>query len=89
MSMAMKVENYCLQHSFRTKSILVDGATRACVNCIWYEQYYRQNLGNVAGWMPTCYGFCLRHEHQRGALRHLCRDYDTKTPRPEAGRAQS
>ena len=39
MALAPKVEQYCFQHSFRTKSISIDGATRACVHCIWYEQY--------------------------------------------------
>ena len=78
MSKPAKVENYCQSHSFRAKSIAVDGATRACVNCIWYEQYHRQNRGNVYSWVPTCYGFCLLHERQRGALRQPCKDYETK-----------
>ena len=78
MSMTAKVENYCIQHNSRSKSIVIEGSERACINCIWYEQYYHQNRGNISAWVPTSTGYCLRHDQQRGALRQPCKDYETK-----------
>ena len=77
--MTAKVENYCLHHSFRVKTININGNERACVNCIWYEPYCRRNRGNVATWVPTHIGFCLRREKQCGALRQPCKDFETET----------
>ena len=83
MSMTAKVENYCMQHAFGTKTVSIEGSERACINCIWYEQHFHQNRGNVHGWVPTSTGYCLLHARQRGALRQPCRDYETKeNPRP-------
>ncbi|MCI9333071.1 MAG: hypothetical protein HFG05_13040 [Oscillibacter sp.] len=76
MSMTAKVEGYCLQHSFRCKGIQVDGAARACINCIWYEQYFHQNRGNIKAWVPTDMGFCLLREQRRGPLRQPCKDFE-------------
>lgn len=82
MELAAKVENYCFEHRRgSTKSISVDIGTRACVNCIWYEQYYHQNRGNISGWVPTCFGYCLLHDRQRGALRQPCKSFETRKNR--------
>ncbi len=79
MAMEAKVENYRFEHRRgTTRSISVDIGERACIHCIWYEQYYHQNRGNIAAWVPTSTGYCLRHDQQRGALRQPCRDYETK-----------
>ena len=78
MAYSAKVENYCLQRTGTTKGINVDIGTRACINCIWYEQYFRQNRGNVRAWAPTDTGYCLLHDRRRGALRQPCKDYETK-----------
>lgn len=60
MALEAKVENYRLQHRRgTTKSISVDIGTRACINCIWYDQYFHQNRGNIAAWVPTSIGYCL------------------------------
>lgn len=76
--MTAKVENYLATQRGMTRSISVDRSVRACINCIWYEQYFRENRGNVRMYCPTCTGYCLLHEQQRGALRQPCRDYETK-----------
>lgn len=89
MAMTAKVEDYCIHHSFQTKRMYVDGSTPACVNCIWYEQYHRENRGPGNGWVPTCYGFCLLHESQRGAMEKPCKEYETKCATPGKGRARS
>ncbi len=75
--MTAKVENHCAQHR-TARTISVDRSARACVNCIWYEQYYHRNRGNIACWVPTSRGYCLLHEQQRGALRQPCKDYETE-----------
>ena len=72
--MTAKVENHC--QSKRTRHISVDAGVRACINCVWYEQYYHKNRGNVQTWIPTSTGHCLLHETQRGALRQPCRDFE-------------
>lgn len=59
-----------------THSIFVDGWERACVNCIYYEQYFRRNRGNVVAWTPTSTGRCLMHDCERGALRQPCEDFE-------------
>lgn len=84
MALTAKVENYCYQHRRGTvKSITVDIGTRACINCIWYEQYYHQNRGNVYGFVPTDTGYCLLRDQRRGTMRQPCKDYETKEkPRP-------
>lgn len=78
MSLAPKVETYCHQHNLGTKLITIDGSDRACINCIWYEQYFRKNRGNLAGLVCTSIGWCIKREERRGALRQPCRDYEKK-----------
>lgn len=83
MEMTAKVENYCNQRLGKTKRIVVDPGVRACINCVWYQQYYRENAGNIRCVVPTSTGYCPLHDQQRGALRQPCRDYETKeNPRP-------
>ena len=79
MALEAKVENYRFQHRRgSTRSISVECGVRACINCIWYEQYYHQNRGNISAWVPTSTGYCLRHDQQRGVLRQPCKNYETK-----------
>lgn len=78
--MVAKVEGFCAQKF--GKSIAVDSGKRACINCIWYEQYFRQNRGNIRAWVATSCGYCLLRDEQRGPLRQPCKDYETeKDPR--------
>ncbi len=72
--MTAKVENFCMTK--RIKSISVDSSERACVNCIWYEQHYRKNRGNVSAWVPTSIGYCLLRDVMRGALRGPCGNFE-------------
>lgn len=86
--MTAKVENFCVGK--KTKNISVDSGERVCINCIWYEQYYRQNRGNVQLWIPTSTGYCLLKDRQRGALMQSCGKYEayeksTRDKRKEAG----
>lgn len=76
--MTAKVENHCAQRLKDSKRIVGETGTRACINCAWFSQYYRQGRSNVYSWVPTSTGYCLLHECQRGALRQPCRDYETK-----------
>lgn len=76
--MTAKVENYLSQNRRGVKGISVDQGARACINCIWYEQYFHKNRGNIACWVATTTGYCLLHERQRGALRQPCKDYETE-----------
>ena len=79
MALEAKVENYRFQHRRgATRSVSVECGVRACINCIWYEQYYHQNRGNISAWVPTSTGYCLRHDQQRGVLRQPCKNYETK-----------
>lgn len=78
MSMAAKVENYCIQHNSRSKSIVIEGSERACINCIWYDPYFHENRGNIAGRVRTSLGWCIRREQLRGALHQPCKHYETK-----------
>ena len=72
--MTAKVENYCIGK--RSKLLYVDADVRACVNCIWYEQYYRKNRGNVSSWVATSTGYCLLNDEKRGPMRQPCRSYE-------------
>ena len=72
--MAAKIENLC--SAKRTRSISVDRSEHACINCIWYEQHYRQNRGNVSLWVPTSTGYCLLKDSMRVALREPCEEYE-------------
>ncbi len=75
--MIAKVERFCMTK--KEKSISVDGYERVCVNCIWYEQYYRRNRGNASAWVPTSTGNCLLKDEKRGALRQPCENYEKTT----------
>lgn len=74
--MSMKVEIHC--QNKRMKGIYVDESVRACINCIWYEQYFRKGRGNVVCWTPTGTGYCLLHDTQRGPLRQPCKEFETE-----------
>lgn len=76
MFMTPTTEKLCYEK--RAKVIQVDATTRACVNCIYYEPYFRENRGNVRGFVQLAMGNCLLHDCQRGALRRPCKDYETK-----------
>ena len=83
MAMTAKVESYCLQHRFGTKTISIEGSERACINCIWYDPYFHENRGNISARVWSSHGWCIRQGKQRGALGRPCKDYETKeSPRP-------
>ena len=70
----MRVEKVALGR--RNQIISVNSGERACINCIWYERYYRENRGNIQHRVLTSTGYCLLHEQQRGALRQPCKDFE-------------
>lgn len=72
--MKAKVENFCMRK--RSKQISVDVSEHACINCIWYEQHYRQNRGNVSMWIPISTGHCLLKDCERGPLRQPCDKFE-------------
>ena len=74
--MIAKVENYCAQKQNTGKQIVVDAGEKVCLNCIWYEPYYRQNRGNVYAWVRTCTGCCLLREKLRGPLCRSCGEFE-------------
>ena len=74
--MTAKVENYCATKQM--KRVSVDTGEKVCINCIWYEQHYRRNRGNIQGWTPTCYGFCLQMDRLRGPLCRSCKKFETE-----------
>lgn len=74
--MVAKVENYCIKRN--DKSIHVNSSERACLNCIWYEQYYRKNCGNIKMWVPTSTEYCLLKNCRRGALKQGCKNFETE-----------
>ena len=74
--MIAKVENYCAQKQNTGKQIVVDAGEKVCLNCIWYEPYYRQNRGNIQMWVPTCSGYCILRDKQRGPLCQPCKDFE-------------
>lgn len=67
-----------LAMGIKGQSIAVDRTEQVCVNCAWYEQYFRQNRGNVYGFVPISTGYCLQKECRRGALRQACKDFERK-----------
>lgn len=64
-----------LATSRRTRSISVESTARACINCQYYEQYWRNNRRNITTWVPTSEGYCLKNECHRGALRQPCKHF--------------
>lgn len=74
--MTAKVENYCM--NLGSRNITVDANERACINCIWYEQYWRKGRGSVISWVPTSTGHCILNNSERGGLRQPCKKYETE-----------
>lgn len=74
--MTAKVANVCIGK--HTRIINVDSTERACINCIWYEQYFRRGRGSVKTWVPTSIGYCLLKDAGRGALRQPCSSYEVE-----------
>jgi hypothetical protein len=73
--MRRSVEAEILADSRRKKQLTVDTSVRACVNCQYYEQYFHQSRGNIALWIPTCEGYCLKREEHMGALHPACSEF--------------
>lgn len=74
--MVAKVANHC--NHLDNRSISVNASVKACINCIWYEQYYRKNRGNVVSQVPVDTGFCLLKERRYGALKRACKEFETE-----------
>lgn len=62
-------------YSLKTQSISVNGSEKACINCQYFEQYFRRNRGNVRGWMGTSKGYCILKEEERCAMAQPCIDF--------------
>ncbi len=77
--MTAKVQNFCM--SKQTKSINVESSEQACINCIWYEQYYREKRGNVKMLVPISIGLCLLNDEIRRALEQPCSEYEKEVIR--------
>ena len=82
--MTAKVEAAC--YSKRCRCLYIDESERACINCIWYEQYYHKNRGNVAAWVPTSKGYCLLKDTARGALRKACHEFEKENRERRQGK---
>lgn len=67
-----------LAESRKARSVTIETSARACINCQYYEQYYRKNRGNICGWIPTSTGYCLLKECRREALWQTCKDFFVK-----------
>ena len=80
MARAAKVENYCFQHCSGAKQIVIEGSERACINCIWYDPYFHENRGNIAGRIRTSLGWCIKQKKRRGALQKPCKGFETENP---------
>lgn len=74
--MTAKVENYCAHK--RTRSISVERSEKACINCIWYEQYYRSNRGNVACWVAVNKGNCILKDLEKNPLDKPCKSFEVE-----------
>ena len=74
--MTAKVENLSIKRL--EKPVYVSRSEKVCVNCIWYEQYYRKNRGNVALWIPTDKGYCILREISRTAMHEPCRSFENE-----------
>lgn len=59
----------------KARRVTIETSARACINCQYYEQYFRSNRGNTYGWVPTDTGYCLLNECRRGALRQPCKEF--------------
>lgn len=75
-SLSARVEN--LAASRIARSISVDRSRRVCLNCAYYEQYYRRNRGNVAAWVPVDKGYCLKMEIDQDPLCKPCEKFETE-----------
>lgn len=71
-----KVENLAM--SKRDRRIVFSAKERRCINCIWYEQYYRANRGNVALWVPVCAGNCLLQDKAYSPFKAACKCFELK-----------
>lgn len=78
MNASIEARRENLAMSLGGKSVTVNRTERVCVNCAWYEQYFHYNRGNLAGWIPTSTGYCLKKECRRGAMRQTCKEFERK-----------
>ena len=74
MSRPAKVENFL--QSKKDNFIHISQGEIGCINCIWFEPYYRQGRGNVYQFVKTGLGQCALTEKQRGALSKPCKCYE-------------
>lgn len=67
------------------KVVIADGRERACINCVWYEQFFRRNRGNLYGWTATPKGYCIRRNQYRDALRGACGSFQPEQQEVKEG----
>lgn len=77
MSRPAKVEKF-LQDK-QDNFIHISTGQRGCINCIWYEPYFRQGRGNVHEFVKLGVGQCILSDKQRGALSKPCECYETSS----------
>lgn len=74
----MGVKFELLARERKLRHISVNGSERRCVNCEYFEQYYRRNRGNVCGWAEISKGYCLLEEHEKFAFAEACTKFEKK-----------
>lgn len=62
----------------KTKGLSIDASMRVCANCKWYEQYYRENRGNVRCYIPVPYGYCLQQPCPKSPLATPCKHFGSE-----------
>ncbi len=74
MSRQAKVENYL--ECKKEKLVHIGGEVRGCINCIWFEQHYRRNRGNIYGFIPLVDGQCILTDEKHYVLDKPCKRYE-------------
>ncbi len=72
--MKEKVRRFCEKK--RMRSIRIDADAKACINCIWYQQYYQRGFYETFIWEPTDTGYCLLRAEKKSPLCEGCKDFD-------------
>ncbi len=74
MNIAAMIEE--LGMSKRPRMVSVDEGLRVCVNCAYYEQYFRRNRGNVATYVGVGAGYCLLKDKEKRPLDQPCKCFE-------------
>ena len=55
--------------------VIVDEKEKVCINCVYYEQYYRIKREGICCFIPTSSGYCKQKGDFKIALRKACKDF--------------